>query len=133
MSGSLYPSDITDDERLAGFVVAEITNPDGHYAFSPQTIRAVIYPVDESHRLIKMLSPWGQVSYKLQVYGRFNFQRTDERNDWAPCGEGADLDPQAAVENIEMGMQGQFPDFIVAPAPKRDLMASPEPPHEPME
>jgi hypothetical protein len=116
----LYPSDITELEYQAGFKVMPIANPHRHFAYSRPTIDAVVYPLDQSHRLIKMRDPLlGDVSYKLQRYGKSSNSKEWEKADWLPVGDTADQDPCIAIDNASAriaraSMSSQF-DLEVPP------------------
>ena len=63
---NLFPSELTDQERDAGFVAKRIENPDAHYAGHPPTIEAVVYSLSPSRRIVKRLLPGTRIGYQLQ-------------------------------------------------------------------
>jgi hypothetical protein len=115
----LFPENLTPAEAKAGFTVTEIANPDGHYAFALPTTKAVIFPVDASHRIIKMRDPGGGISYKMQQFGKFNFERPETDPAWSPCGDGFSLDPQDAVHNAARDVAAGAAGFKPMPAPEQ--------------
>jgi hypothetical protein len=95
----LFPTDINDFERQEGFEVVATANPDTAYGGHLATIQAVVRQVDKSHRVIKMRDSCGNVTYKLQRFGRPVFQDERQQPGWYPFGDEADNDPGIAVEN----------------------------------
>jgi hypothetical protein len=101
----LFPSDITPEEIAAGFSVQEIDNPSGHYAFSPPTIQAVVFPLEPSDRIVKMWNPvHNHVEYKRQRYGTWAWDKTGQP-EWLPFGDTTDYDPNDAILKARAGVQ----------------------------
>ena len=76
---------LTDAERRCGFVTAS---------------EGIIYTLDRSNRIIRMVAPDGTISYKRQMYGRWAWdkQKTTDPT-WHPYSGTFYLTPQQAVDN----------------------------------
>jgi hypothetical protein len=115
----LFPSDITELESRAGFVVMDITNPDAHQFGRPPTILSVVLQFDASHRIIKTRLPDGNVLYQLQRFGKWLFQNDSEEPEWKP-GRGEAIDPSIAAENAPRWVAASHADqrfFLMEPPP----------------
>jgi hypothetical protein len=81
----LYPTEITPAEAAAGFRRVDFENPNSHLSGHPPTVCAVIYRIDASHRVVKMVHP-GRPGhyYAVQMFGRFSFDPEGRRAKWLP-------------------------------------------------
>jgi hypothetical protein len=80
MADHFLPTDVTPDEAKAGFRLIEIPN-DPQYPNRPKTTQAVIFPIDASHRLMKVLV-LDRVEYSLQMCSVL--KGSLEKPSWAP-------------------------------------------------
>ena len=64
-TSDMFPSDITAQEKAAGFCVSEVPNPMGHYAFSPKMVDAVVRALPDGKLAVKMAYPGGGVVYAI--------------------------------------------------------------------
>jgi hypothetical protein len=96
-----FPSEITAAEIKAGFKVMEVPNPDAHFAGQPKTMHSVIYPLGQSHRVIKFRWPDGRVWYKLQTFGRYKFGPQNRELQWLPDCDCALDNPAFAIEYLQ--------------------------------
>ena len=104
MTKPKYPTEITDNETTLGFQLRDIQNPDGHYAFSPSTVKAVVHELDQSNRIIKATDPNGTMFYKHQIYGVWPFE-PDAEPDWKPYGDTFDFTPEEAIAKAKARVQ----------------------------
>jgi len=113
----MCPTTISEAEKKAGFKIDEIDNPDGHYAFSPSKIPAVICPIGPSDRVIKMIDPNKQVFYRGQRYGKALLPDVK----WRPL-EVVDIDPCAAVAKAKALVGQPVSPTIITLVPPPDLI-----------
>jgi len=114
----LYPSDLTDAERAAGFHAVAIPNRDAGYVDAPAKITVVLHAAGPSHRLIALQDPDGRRTYRLQVYGSLG---SGTEPTWLACGPTSDDDPRVAVMNVERRKQQILHSITPCPAPVEEL------------
>ena len=100
----LYPTDLSEEERQAGFSIRSVNDPHGHYrdALSlhqalvpPKLIPAVVCYVGPSDRVIKKQSADGTINYRGQRYGKATVGESDAK--WRTIAEVRSLSPSDAV------------------------------------
>ena len=78
----LFQTDITPEEYEAGFRLMHIANPQPS-SNRPKSIEAVVYPVGDSHRLVKLCIN-GVIEYNLQLFCAVRFLPPHIEPDWKP-------------------------------------------------
>ena len=92
-----FPTEVTDGERNAGFSQQQIENPDAHYAGHPPTINAVVYPLSLSRRIVKLRLPGDRIGYQLQRFGRYVFDKSNNKPEWLADLNFSIYDPAFAI------------------------------------
>jgi len=107
----MYPSKISEEEKILGYEICEITNPEQQGLFPSPTITVVIYPLGESDRIIKVNHPSLGIVYAHQRYGLYEFQDQENRTpDWKPVNTY--WDPNEAIAKALMGFETMFPNRV---------------------
>ncbi len=102
----LHPTDLTDSERDAGFVLTTIDNPLPRPGGHPRTVRAVVLELSPTCRVVKLRLAEGRVGFQLQRYGRYP-HAPDRPPEWLPDSNCAIPDPATAVEYFDSGLAGR--------------------------
>jgi hypothetical protein len=110
-TNELFSTELTEADRELGFKLQEILNPDGHYVLEPVAISAVVLDLDLSHRIVKMKSPAGETTYKVQRFGKLRGLPADTKPGWSPCSEGIHIDPVTAANAAREFIAKNDPDF----------------------
>lgn len=108
----LFPPELTDQEKAAGYQVAEIENPLGHFQGHDRKIKAVIINLGPSERVVKVVGGGGRIGYVYQIYGVYQDLNND-RPDWKPAGYLVP-DPEKAVIHAREWIRHGF-DFKIRP------------------
>jgi hypothetical protein len=114
----MYPTVITPAEAAAGFRLIDIESPDGQPSGQPPTVRAVVYRVDASHRVVKMAHP-GRPGhyYAVQMFGRFSFDPEGRRAKWVPRYTDYQEDDPARLTASVASWLAAHPDNRYVPLP----------------
>lgn len=104
MTSEMFPDMLTKEESELGYMVEETKNPEAHYAFHLPTIKAVVFKLGQSDRIIKMECPSGNVFYKHQRYGTFTGDAKGDPS-WLPYCDTFDYAPGEAILKARAGVQ----------------------------
>jgi len=114
--GVQFSQDLTEEEAAVGFQLQEIDNPEGQSITPPVRLRAVVFQVDDSQRLVKVHdAQTGQVSYRRQVHGIWNPPVAGDLPTWKVCGEHTDARLAVSAEARQADLSRSGPSIVPSP------------------
>jgi hypothetical protein len=107
MIQELYPTEVTKEDRAAGFKLIEMDDP-GPYHGEPPKLKVVVCQVGPFDRVIKMFGERGKPSYLVQRFGVSGGQRNEPRAkpEWKPTQWGSSK-PHLAVEEARQHLRDE--------------------------
>src|SRR5438067_2360332 len=111
-----YNDQLTSEEAELGYEVREVEHPRKEFAYNPPTVRAVVFTLGPSDRIIKMNHPDGGTTYKHQRYGVFRAS-PGGREGWLPVGVLTPGNPAEAIRIARAGVDADPPIVPKVPPP----------------
>jgi hypothetical protein len=78
----MYSDVLSEQDQSLGFIRVLVANPEFEYAYHSRLTPAVIFPLGESDRIIKLNNPGGQPEYQHQTFGTYG---SSGKPDWLPA------------------------------------------------